>query len=130
VRAPDYAEALIGWRVWCVVETRAGLLLASVIHDHVWPVGRETVAACLHGHAAPNADCACGIHAAREPAAVLSYLHGRDEPSTVARVLGRVRLWGRVVEHEGGWRAERAYPLDLVGGAYGRVADDYAFGLS
>ena len=36
--APDYAEALIGWRVWCVVDTRAGLRLASVIHEHA-PLG-------------------------------------------------------------------------------------------
>ena len=130
MHAPDYAEPLIGWRVWCVVETRVGLLLASVIHDHVWPVGRETLARCEHSHPAPDPECGCGIHAAREPAAVLSYLRGRDELSTVARVLGRVQLWGRVVEHEDGWRAERAYPLDLVGGDYARVADDYAFGLS
>ena len=125
--APDYAEALIGWRVWCVVETRAGLRLASVIHEHAWPVAHETVARCDNGHEAPDPACACGIHAAREPAAVLSYLHGRDEPRTVARVLGRVQLWGRVVEHEGGWRAERAYPLDFVADAeLARALDAYA----
>jgi hypothetical protein len=28
-------------------------------------------------------------------------------------VLGRVALWGRVVEHEHGWRASHALPLDL-----------------
>jgi len=116
VFAPDYAEPLIGWRVWCVVETKAGLRLASVIHDHEWPVGSETVARCEAAHDAPDLECACGIHAAREPAAVLSYLRGRDDPWTVARVLGRVQLWGRVVEHEGGWRAERAYPLDFLAG--------------
>jgi hypothetical protein len=101
-----------------------------VIHDHVWPVDRETSARCVHGHSAPHLECACGIHAAREPVAVLSYLRGRDEPATVARVLGRVQLWGSVVEHEGGWRAERAYPFDLVGGAYARLADEYALCLS
>ena len=37
--APDYAEALIGWRVWCVVETAGGLRLASVIQDETWPAG-------------------------------------------------------------------------------------------
>ena len=63
---------------------------------------------------AEREECACGIHAAREPATVWSYLRGRDEPGTVARVLGRVLLWGRVVEHEGGWRASHASPLDFV----------------
>ena len=118
MRAPDYAEPLIGWRVWCVVETADGLRLASVIHDELWPVGQELVARCQteRHHEAPVEACACGIHAAREPAYVLSYLRGRDEPTVVARVLGRVALWGRVVEHAGGWRASHAYPLDFVTG--------------
>jgi hypothetical protein len=130
--APDYADALIGWRVWCVVQTPEGLRLASVIQDETWPAGGVLVARChadrdpsntlLLGaaHEAPGESCACGVHAAREPAAVLSYLRGRNEPGTIGRVLGRVLLWGRVVEHEGGWRASHAYPLDLVG-------DDPAF---
>jgi hypothetical protein len=128
--APDYAEALIGWRIWCVVETALGLRLASVIQDDLWPVGAELVARCrAHespsslfsegkgAHPVPALDCTCGIHAAREPAAVWTYLQGRDEPGTIARILGRVMLWGQVVEHKGGWRAERARPLDFVTGA-------------
>jgi hypothetical protein len=84
-----------------------------VIRDHVWAVEGETLARCESAHEAPDLACGCGIHAAREPSAVLSYLRGRDEPGTVARVLGRVQLWGRVIEHEGGWRAERARPLEV-----------------
>jgi hypothetical protein len=116
VSAPDYADPLIGWRVWCVVATADGLRLGSVIHDELWPIAMELVAQCrAEGrHEAPDEACTCGIHAAREPATVWSYLRGRDEPGTVARVLGRVLLWGRVVEHEGGWRASHALPLDLV----------------
>jgi hypothetical protein len=84
-----------------------------VIRDQVWPADAEAVARCESDHAAPREDCACGIYAARDPAAILSYLRGRDEPATVARVLGRVQLWGRVIEHEAGWRAERARPLEV-----------------
>jgi hypothetical protein len=115
VRVPDYAEALIGWRVWCLVRTRDGVRLASVIEDDVWPLGRALVACCrAHGdHEAPNESCACGIYAARDPATVWTYLRGRDEPRTVRRVLGRVALWGRVVEHEHGWRASHAYPVSF-----------------
>jgi hypothetical protein len=117
VHAPDYAEPLIGWRVWCVVETSEGLRLASVIKDEIWPASAELVARCHLGaeHDAPAESCTCGVYAARDPATVWSYLRGRDEPGTVARVLGRVLLWGRVVEHEHGWRASHAAPLDLVG---------------
>jgi len=46
VSAPDYAEPLIGWRVWCVVDTADGLRLSSVIHDELWPVETELVARC------------------------------------------------------------------------------------
>ena len=128
--APDYAGALIGWRVWCVVSGGGELRLGSVIQDDVWPVGAAFVARCRaheppanrrllrepEGHVAPAAACTCGIYAAREPAGAWTYLRGRDEPDTVARVIGRVMLWGRVVEHEDGWRAERAYPLDVYTG--------------
>jgi hypothetical protein len=130
VAAPDYAEALIGWRVWCVVRFGADLRLASVIQEDVWPSGRAFVARCraheppanrwllrqAENHVAPATGCTCGIYAAREPAGAWTYLRGRDEADTVARVIGRVMLWGRVVEHEHGWRAERAYPLDVYTG--------------
>jgi hypothetical protein len=113
--APDFAEALIGWRVWCVVATRDGPRLASVIKDELWPLGEELVARCHAGehHEAPDEACTCGIYAAREPVTVWTYLRGRDEPPTIRRVLGRVALWGRVVEHEHGWRASHAVPLEL-----------------
>jgi hypothetical protein len=116
VSAPDYAEALIGWRVWCVVETRGGVRLASVIKDELWPLADELVARCHEdgAHEAPHEECTCGIYAARDPAAVWTYLRGRDQPPTLRRVLGRVALWGRVVEHEHGWRASHAFPLDFV----------------
>ena len=112
---PDYAEALIGWRVWCLVETRDGPRLASVIKDELWPHGGELIARCHERgrHDAPEENCTCGIHAARDPATVWTYLRGRNDPPTVGRALGRVALWGRVVEHEHGWRASHALPLDI-----------------
>jgi hypothetical protein len=114
LRVVEYAE---GWRVWCIQETASGLRLASVIHDAAWPRGTDLVALCNLGeHVAPDVECTCGIHAAREPASLWTYLRGRDEPATVARVLGQVALWGRVIEHEHGWRAERAFPLSFVTG--------------
>ena len=57
----------------------------------------------------------------RKPEAALVYLTGRDEPGVVGRVLGRVALWGLVVEGEHGWRAELAYPAALESDAAVRV---------
>lgn len=113
VRAPDYAGPLVGWRVWRVAETRAGLRLLSAVYDDVWLPRREAVASCRHGHDAPDAACVCGIHALADRATAIRYLVGRNDPGVVGRVLGLVSLWGTVVECERGWRAERAYPLRL-----------------
>jgi hypothetical protein len=64
-------------------------------------------AACKHArmHAAPNVDCSCGLHATRD----VDLLRRTKSPS----VLGRVALWGRVVEHQHGFRAQFAYPQRL-----------------
>ena len=82
----------------------------------MWEPGLPLAAACPHGHSAPLLTCACGIYAARRPDDAVVYLTGRDEPGVVGRVLGRVALWGAVVEAEDGWRAEYAYPFELASG--------------
>jgi hypothetical protein len=112
-----------GWRAWVVTETAAGLRLGSVLYDEVWTPGTTALAVCrrrddlfaepIAPHATPTAACGCGFHAARDPADALSYLRGRDEPTTVCRILGEVALWGRLVETEAGWRAAAAYPVRL-----------------
>ena len=105
----------VGWRVWTVQETRDGVRLGSVIHDAIWMPGSPARASCPHGdlHVVPGPCCNCGFHAAQDPVDVFSYLHGRDEPRTLCRVLGEVSLLGLVVGTERGWRASEAYPLRL-----------------
>jgi hypothetical protein len=104
------ASPLLGWRAWCL---RVDGRLQSVLYDDVWEPGCPLVAACPHEHAAPCLECACGIYAARRPEDALVYLTGRDEPEVVGRLLGRVALWGLVVEGEHGWRGQHAYPFEL-----------------
>jgi hypothetical protein len=105
---------VLGWRVWTVREHRDGIRLGSVLHDEVWAPGPPARASCRSGdHAAPDARCNCGFHAVQDPVDAFSYLHGRDEPGTLGRVLGEVALSGLVVRTETGWRAEKAYPLRL-----------------
>jgi hypothetical protein len=104
-----------GWRAWTVIETNAGVRLASVIYDTVWHPGGPAVAACQCGeaHVAPALACTCGFHAARDPVDALTYLQGRDEPRTLCRVLGEVLLSDVVVETESGYRGAAADPLRL-----------------
>jgi hypothetical protein len=116
--------AALGWRAWAVTQTSRGVRLASPLFDHVWLPGETAVASCrrhedpfappLDAHeVATLTECSCGFHAARDPADALSYLHGRDAPSTLCRVLGEVTLWGEVLQTEAGWRGTLAYPARL-----------------
>lgn len=112
IRVVDGITA-VGWRAWTVQEAQDGIRLGSVIHDAVWEPGRLAPAQCMDSHLAPDPDCNCGFHAARDPVDVFSYLRGRDELRTICRVLGEVLLVGRLVETDVGWRAAKAYPLRL-----------------
>jgi hypothetical protein len=120
----ETGAAALGWRAWAVAQTSRGVRLASPLFDHLWLPGEAAVASCLR-HEDPFApafdvhevttlpECSCGFHAARDPADALSYLHGRDAPSTLCRVLGEVTLWGEVLQTEAGWRGSLAYPARL-----------------
>jgi hypothetical protein len=123
--APDIPAALEGWRAWRVVEIEDRYLLGSIVKAAYWQPLEALEAECLHRrspiewmrgggrHDAPGSSCQCGIYAGglRQAGEYLRDLWscGSRRP-TVARVLGRVSLWGTVVECERGFRASRAYP--------------------
>jgi hypothetical protein len=103
-------EPLLAWRAWALTGRRDGddLLLRPVAgRSRPWRPGEVAEAACKHArmHAAPNVDCSCGLHATRTS----DLLRRARCPS----VLGRVALWGRVIEHEHGYRAQYGYPQRL-----------------
>lgn len=122
--APDFAAPLEAWRVWRVIERDGELTLGSIIKPAIWPAGRPLVAECLHcrplldwvrprhRHEAPEMRCECGIYGAGLDQ-IDPYLNEPLMRGEVVRVLGRVALWGQVVECERGFRASHAYPLDL-----------------
>jgi hypothetical protein len=62
-------------------------------------------------HHSPDPSCTCGLYAFKSKTVLRS-------PKTWFPVIGTVSMWGRIVEHERGWRAEHAYPdrLRLVCG--------------
>lgn len=117
MRAADYATPFVGWRVWRVAAVRDGVRLLSAVYDEVWEprvaIAARCCAAGQRGHRSPGQTCACGIYAATALAACVRYLVGRDDPSTVHRVVGQVSLWGDVVAGPAGWRASAAYPARL-----------------
>jgi hypothetical protein len=103
-------EAIEAWRTWTLTGRRDGsnLRLRPVARRRpVWrpmlPV--EAVCKLARMHEAPNPDCTCGVHGVRD----LTTLRRTRNPA----VLGRVALWGRVIEHELGFRARFGYPQRL-----------------
>ena len=61
-----------------------------------------------HVHDAPQENCTCGIYAAK------TLHHFRSAGYERYGVHGEVHLWGKVVEHELGYRAQFAYPKTFV----------------
>jgi hypothetical protein len=132
-KAPDYLEPIMGWRGWHVVADEQTTRLSSLIYPTLWPPRRELIATCRHrpflllrpwrrrppDHGAPDESCRCGIHATADPEKAAGYLEDsimHAEPlrwPVLHRVVGRVSLWGSIVECEDGWRASHAYPERL-----------------
>jgi hypothetical protein len=117
VSIPDYISPIIGYRVW----EWEGVELKS-LNDELWLPGRPLAARCRaaargtivgraenthDAHDAPQANCSCGIYAAK------TLHHLRSAGYERYGIHGEVYLWGKVVEHERGWRAQLAYPKNL-----------------
>jgi hypothetical protein len=115
---PDYISPIIGYRVWRWVAT--GL---KSLNGELWSPGKPLAAACrvsnrgttvgraeaVHdANDAPREKCTCGVYASK------SLEHLRTTGYERYGICGEVNLWGTVVEHERGWRAQFAYPKSLV----------------
>jgi hypothetical protein len=100
-----YAGTYTGWRSWGVDSKGT---LQSATASEIWPAGAALEMRCTPAaHTIPQADCSCGIYAFK----TRQDLEGSEYAQMP--VHGRVALWGRVIEHEHGYRAQRAYPAQL-----------------
>ena len=99
-------EPIIGWRVWHLVQHYSDFHLASYDRAVVWPRGTFLRAKMISGFIS----CGPGIYAFKsEPK-----LHAEIKRFILKNLIyGRVVMWGDVTEHEHGYRAEYAYPLQL-----------------
>ncbi len=108
---PDtLTDPILAWRTWTLAGSADGSdlrLLPLFGVRRPWPVRGPARAACSRRrpHPVPGLDCTCGLYAT----------HGLDalRRSRDPAVLGTVALWGRIVEHTAGFRAEFAYPQHL-----------------
>jgi hypothetical protein len=130
-RAPDAIEPITAYRLW--LADRAGNL-SSLGSRSAWPPETWIQAECLFKpHDAPVAGCSCGIYAKKDLEGVValsirlfpwmwsSANRGAvraPTPTTLLRkrvgILGKVELAGKVIEHDGGYRAERARIAEIV----------------
>jgi hypothetical protein len=114
VSIPDYISPIVGYRVW----TWDTMGLKSLCGER-WHPGQSLAARCrasavvgradvVHdAHDVPQANCSCGIYA------VKTLDHFRSAGYERFGICGEVFLWGKVVEHELGYRAQLAYPKNL-----------------
>jgi len=101
-------EPVRAWRIWRVDDGA----LASPIYGDRWEPGAAFVADCRE-HERPTGECGCGIYAVTTRERALEWAEWARSALPFRVVLGRVSLWGRVLPHTLGYRAERAYPYEL-----------------
>ena len=112
---PDYISPIVGYRVW----TWNTMGLKSLCGER-WHPDQSLAARCRAStvvgrgkatddvHDAPHENCTCGIYA------VKTLHHFRSAGYERYGIHGEVYLWGTVVEHELGYRAQFAYPKTFV----------------
>jgi hypothetical protein len=103
----DVPGPIVGFRSWGVGKLEDELYLVSPGRGVVWPLEGplhaehpESDADRLTaiGHKVPEEGCSCGIYAYRRLSPYLAIMRHR--------IAGEVNMWGRMVVHEYGYRAE------------------------
>lgn len=105
--AAPVTEAIVGYRGWSI--TTEGLLASA--NGVLWPERVAFVASargCSCGDVAPQFSCTCGVYAFKTFGDLMA-----EHSYSQMDVLGSVSLWGKVISHEIGYRARRAYPRTL-----------------
>jgi len=126
MNVPDYVFPIVGQRAWGWEDSKL-----TSLNGEPWSAGLPLVAKCRYlsnsprgsevgvaRHEPPQIGCTCGIYAIK-----------KDERCYSAfGISGEVYLWGTIVEHEFGWRAQYAYPKTLVLSPWGFWFTRFAFG--
>lgn len=117
LRVPDEIGSMYGWRTWSV-NRKTLQLQPLVVRDSSSWARSTTQAKCAFSthHKAPAQHCKCGLYGAKRPMGAMNTGHYPRGvlPSRPGLVLGQVRLWGRLIEYEDGYRAEHAEVVSLV----------------
>lgn len=127
-RAPDaYSDEVVrAWRGWRFDPDEGLLRPTYFTEDLAWPPCERLDAQCIgeviwspdeHGRC-PRAGCTCGVWAFDTRAGArddwLESLDRTPVKKGCVPVYGQVSLWGIVAPYERGFRAEKAYPYEVI----------------
>lgn len=102
-------DPIIAWKRWNAKWWNSGTEIVPRLQSRVmWTPYEAFEATCqseepMTPHLAPSISCQCGIYATSTPPA-----------SSYGEILGRIALWGTVIEAESGYVAQYAYPTALL----------------
>src|SRR6266550_7857770 len=130
-RIPDGIDPIVGYRAWYYeigkrearlhpITQRSGVGPRAGAWDGAswWWVKATCSRGAASWHVAPEEECTCGFYAMSTLPPVVSacgYRTAKIGPGdTSGVVLGRVELAGKIIEHEWGYRAERARIAELI----------------
>lgn len=131
-----YGEPIIGWRIWGVQGNHlvTGMYSSewphkkplTAVHEERSPYPYNSAASCpgspCEPHT-PNILPGCGIYALKTPADIAAEW---EEHRAWPGIVGTVYLWGRMFEHEHGYRAQFAYPASFIAAFGGADIDALA----
>lgn len=120
-------EPIVGWRQWNFMYPH---FLANLGNDTIYVPREKIEARCEHceqystidtsvlrkDHGAlqaPHLTCMCGIYAYKEKPRLLREITKNPYSGLSRLVYGEINLWGKVIEHEDGYRAQFGYPRRL-----------------
>jgi hypothetical protein len=102
-------ELIVGFRSWKLIDGPEGIpLLYSMAQDCCWPP-YEALHASFPDNQPGLSNSAAGIFAFNKEELAPSY----SDFGEGAYIMGAVYLWGEVIEHQEGYRAQYAYPKEL-----------------
>jgi hypothetical protein len=111
-------EPVVGWRCWFVLPHE--LALRPIYRRGLaWRPGEAQEAVCPNDpHEPPAEGCKCGFWTTCHPMLLqeVGWVHHPPEGTPKlpgVLVVGEVALWGKVIQHERGWRGQYAYPRHL-----------------
>lgn len=132
MQAPDYCEPIIGIRAWFLsVNDHLEQIARWGELPYYWPIDDAPPALCIakacsltrtERHLPVQPSSTCGYWAFKRidwpKIGIQQIMHHLDQGQHAgyrqqAMVIGEVALWGRMIEHECGYRAEYAYPVSI-----------------